>query len=123
LTGLGLIQPCEGKGVLIGDNPNELSEVQFELTQSSLDTLRLKRRVAQRIKDSNQLRNGRLNLSHLVLSAPVKKALQMALAQVRHRNVLMEQWGLAEAFPYGREGHDPSIRPAGYRKNGNWRST
>jgi hypothetical protein len=103
LVRLGLIQPCEGRSALISSGDDELSEIQFELTQASLDTLKLKRRASRCPKhDSSNLRMGRLNLSQLVLSDSVHSALQMALSQVRHRGVLMDQWGLANVFPYGR---------------------
>jgi hypothetical protein len=97
-----LIQPCEGKHPLISDDAEDLGDTQFELTTKSLELMQIKRSRPRRRDGDSHLREGKLRMDQLVLSENVTRALTMAIAQARHSRVLMDEWGLAESFAYGR---------------------
>jgi AAA+ superfamily predicted ATPase len=80
--------------------PERLVSANEELLDSILaDSYRQKRPEK---KSDSMSREPRLGLESLVLSAEVQKALDMVVAQVRHAEVMLRSWGLAEKIPYGR---------------------
>jgi len=93
------VQVCGGEGdsTAVEDDAT-LRACEFELTPQFRDHLKISR---QR-RSKNKAREPKVKMSQLVLPADVRKALDMALAQVRHSKVLLEDWGLGEAVPYGR---------------------
>lgn len=95
----GIIRVCSGKfdGVLAEDDTT-LEECSFELTTKFLKKLE----ITPRRKSSQQARPARMRLEQLVLSENTMQAVEMVLTQARHRDVLMDKWGLAETFPYGK---------------------
>jgi AAA+ superfamily predicted ATPase len=98
----GAIQPCGGSDVLLSDDPEQLAEVEFELTDEALEALGLERRLVKKRSGRMNVREAEIRLSQLVLADEVRHALQMAIAQVRHTDVLLDHWGFRETIPYGR---------------------
>jgi len=90
-------------GGVAGDSAFEdasvLSGCEFELTEEFIGRLRIKRK---RSRSRNRSRKPAVTMSRLSLDDDVREGLDMALAQVRHSKVLMDDWGLANAVPYGR---------------------
>ena len=102
LVGRGLVQPCGGDHMLLSGQPGELAEVEFQLAELALETLKIERRVSLRRLGTTDLRDPKVGMEQIVLSEGVQKALRMALAQVRNADVLAGAWGLGEVIPYGR---------------------
>jgi len=99
----GLIQPCGGNHMLLNETPETLAEVKFELTEKSLGILGRERDAAQRrLFHVGFVRSAKVRMEQLVLSERTRKALDMALAQVRHSAVLMTAWGLNDVLSYGK---------------------
>ncbi|MHC4250972.1 MAG: ATP-binding protein [Planctomycetota bacterium] len=71
---------------------------EFELTPGLCEKLKIKKRR----RSKNKARKPVAQMSQLVLPAEVLRSLDMIIAQVRHAKVLLEDWGLADAVPYGR---------------------
>lgn len=93
------IRVCGGFGDAAAvEDEATLRTCEFELTDEFLANLKVKR---QR-KQSNKARQAVVKPSQLILSHEVREALNMAVAQAKHNRVLIEQWGLGEAIPYGR---------------------
>jgi len=95
----GYIQVCGGAGnsTAVEDDAT-LRACEFELTPEFRDRLKISRQRRSR----NVARSPVMKMSQLVLPDDVRRALDMALAQIRHAKVLLEDWGLGEAVPYGR---------------------
>jgi AAA+ superfamily predicted ATPase len=102
LVSQGLIHPSLGSSQFLTDDPKELADVEFELSKKSLEALNLQRHRLKKHSGERRVRAGNLKLDHLVLGDEVIEKVRMALAHVRHHAVLMQEWGLAERFPYGR---------------------
>jgi len=75
-----------------------LMACEFELTQDFLDRIKIKRRR----RSSTTARSPQVKPKQLVLPESVRRALDLAIAQVRHGKILTEDWGVAETVPYGR---------------------
>jgi len=102
LVGSGTIRPCAGHDVLLSDDPSDLAEAEFELTDKALKDLGLERRILKKRSGHAGVRDPEMCLSQLVLADEVRRALRMATAQVRHADVMLDGWGLRHAVPYGR---------------------
>ena len=101
LIGRGWIQPCDGPQELASDDPGSLERMEFELAPKALDQLAIKRcRMAGR--GDFVARQPTVHMEQLVLPPQVQRALQAAVAQVRHAAQILDQWGLGELIPYGR---------------------
>ena len=93
------IRVCGGRsGDPVFDDEGTLRGCEFELTRAFLDKLKIKSIRQSR----SQAREPLMSLGQLVLSEDVREALNMAMVQVRQRDVLLYAWGLEKAFPYGR---------------------
>jgi hypothetical protein len=75
-----------------------LRACEFELTDEFRDAMKLERRR----RSKNVSRRPVVRMSQLVLPDGVRRALDMVAAQMRHAKILMDDWGLAKAVPYGR---------------------
>ena len=105
----GFIRPCGGPGfggsgsapggIAASQTEDEATvrHVEFELTDGFLERLAVPRARLDRIG----VRKPIVRLDSLVLPPPVLRALEMIAAQVRHGATLRDDWGLAEAIPYG----------------------
>ena len=98
----GLARPAGGNGELATDDPHALADAEFELGPRSLRLLQLENQSRTKADGESEVRPPRVRFNQLVLSDSVQRALKMALAQVRHRDVLYESWGLGDVLPYGR---------------------
>lgn len=96
------VRPCGGDGVLVTGKPDQLAELEFELGDASLKLLQLERQLAQTRSSDVCVRPALTTMERLVLSARVQEALRMALAQARHAEVLLKDWGMGDVVPYGR---------------------
>jgi AAA+ superfamily predicted ATPase len=97
----GLAQACAGAGTHVSAEPSGIAEVEFELGPRALEILDLDRKLTRR-NGRFEMRDPRVKLEDLVLDKEPRKALELALAQARHSQVLLERWGLASVIPYGR---------------------
>ena len=102
LVSAELIQPSGGMGTLVSDDPRELEQCEFELTDKSIEILGLNKSRFRKKRSSPEVREPKVLMRNLVLPEKVKKALKMASAQARHAKLLMEDWGLGRMVPYGR---------------------
>jgi len=98
LRASGYIRVCGGLGDVATEDDATLSTCEFELTQEFAEKLQIKRRR----KSSSRPRPPLVRMDQLVLSEEVRAALNMAVAQVQHKQVILETWGLAETVAYGR---------------------
>ncbi|MFC1850881.1 ATP-binding protein [candidate division CSSED10-310 bacterium] len=96
------IQPCGGPDPLIMDNPEDLKEVEFELTDSSLAKLELLKKTKKRKYSHFSVRKAVHKLDQVVLTPEVRKSLEMVFAQIKRKNQLLVDWGLGKVMPYGR---------------------
>ncbi len=95
----GYVQVCGGAGDAGAvEDEATLRTCEFELTPGLCERLGIKKRRRSR----SRARKPVAQMSQLVLPAQVRRALDMIVAQVKHAKVLLEDWGLAEAVPYGR---------------------
>ncbi|MBN1256585.1 MAG: ATP-binding protein [Planctomycetes bacterium] len=101
ITG-GLIQPCGGEESLLTNDPRSLENIEFELTGKCLDLLGIDKKLAKNRAGGDKVRAAKMRMEQLVLSEAVQEALQMALTQSRHADVLVQEWGLGELIPYRR---------------------
>jgi len=93
------VQVCGGAGDAAAiEDEATLRTCEFELTPGLCERLKIKKRR----RSKNRARKPVAQMSQLVLPAGVRGALDMIVAQVTHAKVLLEDWGLAEAVPYGR---------------------
>ncbi len=97
-----VIQPCGGDDAVLSGDPQDLSDIEFELTDGSLDALGLKRESLRRRSGEVLVREPAIRLDQLALSDQVHSALRMAAAQVLHTDVMMDAWGFKSVLPYGR---------------------
>ena len=97
-----LVQPCGGIGDLISDDPRDLASTEFELTDKALDTVGLGRQRGKRRSGEFSVRTPTIRLDQLVLSSRLRRALDMAMAHVRHASRIIDDWGLGAIIPYGR---------------------
>ncbi len=100
LRRLGLVEPCGGPEDLVTDDLQELERVSFGLGPRAFERLGLERRRVA-IAES-RLIQPRLRLADLVLSAETGVALDLAVAQAAHAEVLLDRWGLGRTIAYGR---------------------
>lgn len=92
------VQVCGGAGDAGAvEDEATLRTCEFELTPGLCERLKIKKRR----RSKNRARKPVAQMSQLVLGAEVRCAVDMIVAQVRHAKVLLEDWGLAEAVPYG----------------------
>ncbi len=96
------ISPCGGLADLLDTDSRSLSDTEFELTDKAIEKFGIKKNLVKARQSMNLLRQPRFGLGSLVLTAGVKKALDMAFAQARNANVIMDDWGLGDTFAYGR---------------------
>ncbi len=96
------IQPSGGVDPFLTDNPAELQQTEFEVTPTILKTLGLADTEERRARDDHHAGPGNARLDQLVLSPDVHEALDTALVQARHGDVLMNTWGFADRLSYGR---------------------
>lgn len=95
----GIVRPrAAGTGELASDEDAQLKETAFELTGDALRALGVRRRR----RPVKGLRKPGVSLEQLVLPDVVREAVDLVVAQDRHRRVLFDEWGLAETIPYGR---------------------
>ncbi|MDP6506734.1 MAG: AAA family ATPase, partial [Planctomycetota bacterium] len=94
-----LIRPCGGQGHhSVTEDDSTLRFAEFELTDEFLDSVKVKR---QR-QSQTRAKKSSLRFEQLVLSEDVRQSLDLAIAQVRHSKVLLDDWGIGEVFSYGR---------------------
>ncbi len=98
----GLIQPCGGSGSHVEEGPNGLQEVEFELTEATIEALGLEKQGIKRRKSDSMVRQPLVTMDQLVLGPEVRRALGMALTHAARARTLVEDWGLGKAIPYGR---------------------
>ncbi|NMB74338.1 MAG: AAA family ATPase [Myxococcales bacterium] len=99
----GLIQPCDGQAELLGDDPRVIEKIEYELSPKGCEILKLERkRRGRRPVAAGEARWPLVRLEQLVLPPEVQEALRLACAQARHAKVMLKDWGLAAAIPYGR---------------------
>lgn len=96
-----LIQPATGAATQIGGD-DDFMEMEFELSQKSRDILGIERRLIKGRNGMFHVRESQLPMDRLVLSPSTRDELKMAIAQVRHAGMMLNEWGLASMFPYGR---------------------
>jgi hypothetical protein len=93
-----VVQVSGGLGQHVAqEDESTLRYFEFELTAESLSRIGLQRRRKQRMSARAPL----VTFDQLVLPGTVMRHLDLALAQHRHRDVLLEDWGLAKATGYG----------------------
>ncbi|MHC4662058.1 MAG: ATP-binding protein [Planctomycetota bacterium] len=71
---------------------------EFELTVRCLKRLRIKKRA----RKSGIARAPLMKMDRLVFPDGMKSRLDLAIAQVRHCETLLDNWGLGDIVPYGR---------------------
>lgn len=101
----GLVQPCSVDDVLLYDSIEDLERVEFELSDKALSLLNYKHqrtRGRRPMSGEQGVREPKVRLDQLVLDPGARRAIEMALAQAKHAQRLMRDWGLAETIPYGR---------------------
>ena len=96
----GFVQVCPGEEESEGDL-ELIRKTGFELGDRSLKLLGLERKRMRR-DDLSWVRRPKMQMGRLVLSAKVRKSLEMAVAQARHAGVLTRKWGLGDTITYGR---------------------
>jgi hypothetical protein len=80
----------------------EGEQAEYELGDTGLGLAGIERRNAGAAEAISRIREPTVRMERLVLSARVRRSLDMAVAQARHARVLIRDWGLGEAIPYGR---------------------
>ncbi len=98
----GFVQPCGGIGSLLSESTDSIKETEFELTNSTLQSLGLDSAQRLATKRDNSFREPRVHLSDLALLDKTMGTIKLALDHVRGADTIMKQWGLADSFPYGR---------------------
>ncbi len=98
----GLVQPCGGPGSHVEEGPNGLREVEFELTETTIQALGLEKQGIKRRKGDSLVRQPLVSLDQLVLGPEIRRSLAMALNHAAHARTLVEDWGLGKTIPYGR---------------------
>jgi SpoVK/Ycf46/Vps4 family AAA+-type ATPase len=94
----GYIQVCGGQDFSVAvEDDDTLRTCEFELTEELLGKLKIKRKR----KSSQSARAPLMTLDQLVLHEDVIQALQLAEAQFKYATVMMKDWGLGRAVPYG----------------------
>lgn len=97
----GHVRPCLGEEEGSEGDLESIRKTEFELGDRSLQALGLKRKRSKK-QELSRVRQPRVHLQQLVLSAPVRRSLDMAVAQSRHARVLIRKWGLGDTITYGR---------------------
>lgn len=93
------VRVCGGLGDgVVAEDDTEIRKLQFELTPQFLEVLDIR---SQR-RSLGRARPPLVRSDQLVLGERARAALSMAVAQARHARVLLDDWGLGEAIPYGR---------------------
>jgi hypothetical protein len=98
----GLVQPCGGAIELASDDPADLEETEFELTEKAIELLGLDKKTRRKRSSEFRARKATVAMKYLVLSNNVRRALDMALVQCKHGKTMIDDWGLGELIPYGR---------------------
>jgi len=94
----GYIQVCGGQDFSVAvEDDDTLTTCEFELTEELLEKLKINRKR----KSSQSARAPLMTLDQLVLYEDVIQAIQLAEAQFRYATVMMKDWGLGRAVPYG----------------------
>lgn len=96
-----LVQPCGGSASILDDDDRTTASTEFELTEKAFDLFGLKKGAAKKA-GKFKVRPAKCSLSQLVLSESIQRSLSMAVAQIRHGNTMIRDWGLGEVIPYGR---------------------
>jgi hypothetical protein len=96
----GFVQASPGEEESEGDLES-IRKTGFELGDRSLQLLGLERKRVKKDEHS-RVRRPRMQMDRLVLSAGVRRSLDMAVAQARHAGVLTRKWGLGDTISYGR---------------------
>jgi len=96
------VQPASGYASLLEDGADDLGEIEFELTDKSLQMVQIERARRSERGSYCTIRTPMIKLSQLVLADEVKHSIKIALAQVRRSKTLIEEWGLGSIIPYGR---------------------
>jgi hypothetical protein len=91
-----LVQPCDGTGELLSDNPADLSDTEYELTEKSMQMLDLEKRTIKRSGKDYAVRPAAVRMEQLVLPSPVRKALRLAEVHVQNASHLLDDWGLGK---------------------------
>lgn len=95
----GFLRVCGGYGDAAAiEDEATLRTCEFELTHEFLEKIKVKR---QR-KESIKARKPVVKPEQLVLSSPIRMAMDMIVAQMRHKHVLLDDWGIKDVIPYGR---------------------
>src|SRR5207302_1507147 len=95
-------QPCSGSDALTSVDEPTLARSEFELTDQARERFGLDKALIRQRTGKFKPRLPQVKLNQLVLTGKVHAALQMALAQARHSDILMRDWGLGEMIPCGR---------------------
>lgn len=101
-----LIQPCGGLGEIASNNPSEIEQMEFELTEKAIGILELDKGVRRKRSGEYVARPAKIRMSQLVLSERVQRTLNMAVVHARHSHRIVNEWGLGEMIPYG---HSPVL--------------
>lgn len=96
-----LVQPCGGSGSMLDDDDRTLASTEYELTEKAFDLFGLKKGAVKKT-GKFKARPAKCSFSQLVLSEFVQRSLDMAIAQIRHGDKMIRDWGLGEVIPYGR---------------------
>lgn len=97
-----LIQPCGGHDDLLTNDAHSLADVEFELTEKTIGVLGIEKSLIKKRDGDFRVRPALMRMDQLVLAQSVRASLDMAVAQAKHANVLVTQWGLGETIAYGR---------------------
>ena len=101
-----LIQPCGGLAEVTSNNPGELEQTEFELTEKAVGILQLNKGMRRKRPSEFASRPAKVRMDQLVFSDRVQRGLNLALVHARHLRRLVDQWGLGEMIPYG---HSPVL--------------
>jgi AAA+ superfamily predicted ATPase len=98
----GLIRVCGGYGDAEAiEDETTLRTCEFELTAETLAQLGVRSHRRHR-RTKNSAHTPMVRLEQLVLSEGTRGAIRMAAAQIRHRDVMFNRWGLGKTVVYGR---------------------
>ncbi len=98
----GWVRPAAGAAVLIGGNPEDLEDVEFELSDASLDRFGIERKRLKKRSGDRRLEFPEEGLDRLVLHDDVTRSLDLSLDRARNQERFFRDWGLGKVVPYGR---------------------
>jgi len=96
------IRPCSGNAELASNDPAELEQTEFELTENTIQLLGLEKRIAKGRSGDFCARTTTVRLEQMVLSDRLRQAINMLMVHARFGKRLLDDWGLGELIPYGR---------------------